>query len=74
MAEKFYPRRRGGWGPMTNRDYIAQAGTQCPHCKQRNTQQSTHFSEDNEGVVYRKSWCNDCGEKWEEVYRLAGWQ
>lgn len=51
-------------------EYVAKKGFFCPHCKSNNISANKPELMDN-GVEASVD-CNDCGQTWTEIYRLAG--
>ena len=61
---------------MKQGEYVMRAGTRCPYCQEESAEHSCKFAEDNEAPgerVKRRAWCISCGEEWQEVYVLKGW-
>lgn len=56
---------------MTDAEYVATGGAKCPHCRSENI---TAGDRQFEG---REAWlnvaCDDCGERWVEIFKLQGW-
>lgn len=48
--------------------YVAQGGVRCPVCNSENIEGSS--IEVDAGGAYQEMTCTDCGEEWQDVYRL----
>lgn len=58
--------------PMTNRGYVRVKGQKCPFCRSTDLTGDS-FNADG-GQATQEMYCNDCGNEWEDVYRLIGYQ
>ena len=49
--------------------YVANGGVNCPVCNSENIEGS-HMEADA-GGAWQEVYCSDCGENWQDVYRLV---
>jgi hypothetical protein len=57
--------------PMTDTQYVAHQGNQCPFCRSTNIESRGNAQFDADGAT-REAGCDDCGKSWLDVYRLVG--
>lgn len=56
---------------LTDDEYTATGGNQCPHCHSTNVQGGRFDVESN--VAWRDVECGDCNETWCDQFILVGW-
>lgn len=59
--------------PLTNEQYLAKGGNQCPFCESMDIQ-STGKPEFDSDYAARTVKCNDCKKEWNDIYRLTGYE
>lgn len=59
-------------GHMTNEEYIASAGNECPCCKSRNIMSVGEMNTDCD-YAWRQAECHDCGALWTENYQMTSY-
>ncbi|MBU0564890.1 MAG: hypothetical protein KJ890_15480 [Gammaproteobacteria bacterium] len=57
--------------PMTNEEYLADAGNHCPFCRSPNIQGGG--IEVEAGRAWQNINCDNCGKGWQDEYELTGW-
>lgn len=55
--------------PEQKKKYIDSGGSKCPYCNSENISAVGCFNADVNSA-WRKVACDDCGEVWNDVYRL----
>ena len=54
---------------IKKKEYIKSGGTICPFCDSNNIGAVTEIEQD-EIVISQLMQCNDCGKRWEDIYKL----
>jgi hypothetical protein len=57
--------------PMTDAQYVAQGGKECPYCRSDDIVAGEH--EFGGAYAAQNVTCRSCGRTWVEVFELAGW-
>lgn len=58
--------------PMTDEEYVACNGLRCPFCGAENTMGAGQFTVDR-GQASQQVFCHECGNAWEDIYKLIGY-
>ena len=59
--------------PMTQADYMATKGVQCPYCRSVDLD-ANHTWNNEDGTVKQSVGCNACGRKFVDTYTLASYE
>lgn len=57
---------------LSDAEYVRIGGVRCPHCRSEDIEGGQFEVE--AGDVWQPVWCRACGQKWEDIYKLAGWE
>lgn len=58
---------------MSQQEYVNKGGLVCPHCKSGNVFVDGRLYDYEEGA-HQKVECGSCGSRWNDVYKLVGWE
>ena len=59
--------------PLTNEEYVEEAGEVCPYCKMENCLESTGSPEISGVYCWLNVECTECHKQWIEEYKLSGY-
>ena len=57
--------------PLTNAEYVAALGTNCPVCQ--STQLEGSSVDIDGGTASQEIWCKTCGASWNDTYTRTGY-
>ena len=57
--------------PLTDAEYVATLGTNCPVCQSTELEGSS--VDIDGGVASQEIWCKTCGASWNDTYTLTGY-
>lgn len=57
---------------MTNKEYVAKCGNECPFCGGSEIQSSS--PEFDGSSCWREAQCDSCGAEWQDIYELVGYE
>jgi transcription elongation factor Elf1 len=59
---------------MTDREYARERGLLCPNCRAKSTAITLDIEIVNPDEARMGLRCNNCGARWEEIYKLIGYE
>jgi transposase-like protein len=58
---------------MTHEEYISHGGSKCPYCESTNIAADGMLEVDGTDA-WQDIECEDCGETWQDVFKLVGYE
>ncbi len=58
----------------TSEEYVEAGGSECPACGSGHMKLGEIVPPEHDSIVWQSITCTGCGAKWDEIYKLAGYE